>query len=64
MKIIISNNKALFINSSDTIFTTRYDQHIGQIKGIRFLTKGSGAFDFVKLYNDAGELLFNDDFGN
>jgi len=64
MKIIISNNKALFINSSDTIFTTRYDQHIGQIKGIRFLTKGSGAFDYVKLYNDTGDLLFNDDFGN
>jgi hypothetical protein len=64
MKIMINNNKALIINNSDTLFTTHYNQLLGQIKGIRFVTKGSGAFDYVKLSNVSGELKFDDNFGN
>ena len=64
MKIVINNNKASIINNSDTIYTTQYNQLIGMIKGIRFVTKGSGAFDYVRLYDNRGELLFDDNFGN
>ena len=64
MKIVINNNEASFINNSDTIYTTDYNQLLGMIKGIRFVTKGSGAFDYVRLYNNRGELLFDDNFGN
>jgi hypothetical protein len=64
MKIVIKGNEASFINNSDTIYTTKYNQLLGMIKGIRFVTKGSGAFDYVRLYNNHGELLFDDDFGN
>jgi hypothetical protein len=64
MKIIINNNKASIINNSDTIYTTNYNQQLGMIKGIRFVTKGSGAFDYVRLYDNRGELLFEDNFGN
>jgi hypothetical protein len=64
LKIITNDNKVLIINNSDTIFTTPYSQLLGQIKGIRFLTKGSGAFDYVRLYNNQDELLFDDNFGN
>ncbi len=63
MKIVINNHKALIINNSDTIYTASYNQLLGMIKGIRFVTKGSGAFDYVRLYDNKGELLFDDNFG-
>jgi len=63
MKIQLNQNNAYIINNSDTIFTTSYKQLIGQIKGIRFVTKGSGAFDYVRLFNSRNELLFDDNFG-
>jgi hypothetical protein len=64
MKIFVKDNKAVLVNNSDTIFTTQYDQLLGQVKGIRFVTKGSGAFDYVRLFNDRNELLFDDNFDN
>jgi hypothetical protein len=64
MKIVINNNDASFINNSDTIYTTNYNQLLGMIKGIRFVTKGSGVFDYVRLYDNQGKLLFDDNFGN
>jgi hypothetical protein len=63
MNIIIKNNNALIINNSDTIFTTTYTQPLGMIKGIRFVTKGSGAFDYVRLYDNRGVMYFDDNFG-
>ena len=62
MNIVINNRKTLIINNTDTIFITQYNQLIGQVKGIRFVTKGSGAFDFVKLYNERNELMYDDNF--
>jgi hypothetical protein len=64
MKIVINNNEASFINNSDTIYTTNYNHLLGMIKGIRFVTKGSGVFDYVRLYDNRGKLLFDDNFGN
>jgi hypothetical protein len=63
MQIFINNHKASIINNSDTIYTTDYNQPIGMIKGVRFVTKGSGAFDYVKLFDSRGELKFDDNFG-
>ena len=63
MKISIKNHKASIINNADTIYTTEYNQMLGMIKGIRFVTKGLGAFDYVRLYDNQGELLFDDNFG-
>jgi hypothetical protein len=62
MNIVINNRKASIINNTDTIFTTQYNQLIGSVKGIRFVTKGSGAFDYVKLYNGRNELMYDDNF--
>lgn len=64
MKILINKNKASIINNNDTVYTTNYSQLLGTIKGIRFVTKGSGAFDYVKLFNNRSELMFEDNFGN
>jgi hypothetical protein len=64
LKIVIANKKAIITNGVDTIYTGNYNQLIGQIEGIRFITKGSGAFDYVRLYNYSGELKFDDNFDN
>jgi hypothetical protein len=64
MKISINNHTAAIINNADTIYTSNYNQLLGMIKGIRFVTKGSGAFDYVKLYDSHGELMFDDNLGN
>jgi hypothetical protein len=64
LKVVTTNHKAAIINNSDTLFTTSYNNLLGQLKGIRFVTKGSGAFDFVRLYNIHDDLIYKDDFGN
>jgi hypothetical protein len=64
MKILLNKNKAVLVNNSDTIFTTQYEELLGQVKGIRFVTKGSGAFDYVRLFNDRHELAFDENFDN
>ena len=64
LKIEIKDYNALFMNGLDTIFSTKYNQPIGKIKGIRFVTKGSGAFDYVKLLNTQRTLKFEDHFEN
>jgi hypothetical protein len=63
-KIVIENKKATIYNGGDTIFSCQYDQLLGQIKGIRLLTKGSGAFDYIKISDNRGQILFEDNFGN
>jgi hypothetical protein len=63
MKIKLSDNRAFFINNTDTLFSSQYDQKLGRIMGIRFVTKGSGAFDFVRLYNYHDNLLYDENFG-
>lgn len=64
IKIQLNENKAKFINGQDTIFSCSYKKPIGMIKGIRFVTKGSGAFDYVRLFNSNGDLKYEDNFGN
>jgi hypothetical protein len=63
-KIVIENKKATIYNGRDTIFSCQYNQLLGQIKGIRLLTKGSGAFDYVKISDNRGQKLFDDNFRN
>ena len=62
LKIVIENNRAAITNGAVTIYTCSYNQSLGQIKGIRFITKGSGAIDYVRLNNSQGNLVYNEDF--
>ncbi len=64
LKIKTNDNKAMIINGHDTIFSCTYNNPIGMIKGIRFVTKGSGSFDYVKLFNTHGNLKFEDNYEN
>jgi hypothetical protein len=64
LKILINHRNAFIINNADTVFKTPYERNLGQIMGIRLLTKGSGTFDFVRLYNSLGELCYDDEFSD
>jgi hypothetical protein len=64
VRILNQNNTTKILNGKDTIFSCNYTQAIGIIKGIRLVTKGSGAFDYVKLRDDKGNLKFEDNFSN
>jgi len=64
IRIICKNNKALIVNGNDTIFSSEYNKPIGNVKGIRLVTKGSGAFDYVRLLNSKDDIKFEDNFTN
>jgi hypothetical protein len=64
IKIKVNNGKALVVNGQDTIFQSSYLKPLGMIKGIRFVTKGSGSFDYVKLSDSRGEVKYEDNFDN
>jgi hypothetical protein len=56
-------NKKVYIYFEDKlIYTTAYQQSVGNIMGIAITSKGAGETDFVKLYNAKKELVFSDDF--
>lgn len=59
----LKSNKATITNGSDTLFTCDYVRQLGRIKGIRLLTKGSGAFDYVKLFNARRQEIYDENFG-
>jgi hypothetical protein len=63
LRIKTKNGKAVITNGSDTIFTCDYVRQLGNIKGIRLLTKGSGAFDYVKLFNAGEQATYDENFG-
>jgi hypothetical protein len=62
LKIIIEKRSAVVTSRNDTIFSCAYQQSIGSVKGIRFVTKGSGTFDYVRLYNENNNLVYEDNF--
>jgi ribosomal protein L9 len=62
LKIIMEKGKAVVTNRNDTIFSCVYQQPIGSIEGIRLVTKGSGAFDYVRLFNENNNLVYENNF--
>ena len=64
IRMINQNNTTKILNGKDTIFSCIYKQAIGSIKGLRLVTKGSGAFDYIKLRDPKGKLKFEDNFSN
>jgi hypothetical protein len=64
IRMINQNNTTKILNGKDTIFSCSYKQAIGNIKGIRLVTKGSGAFDYIRLLDPKGKLKFEDNFIN
>jgi hypothetical protein len=63
LRMNLKNGKAAITNGSDTIFTCHFVRQLGIVKGIRLVTKGSGAFDYVKLFNTGGQSIVDENFG-
>ncbi|NJK85567.1 MAG: hypothetical protein HC906_05995 [Bacteroidales bacterium] len=37
---------------------------LGQLKGIKYLFKGSGAVDYLKIYDTTGEIRYSETFND
>lgn len=60
---IITKKKRVGVYLDDVqIYSVRYNDPLDDVKGISFSFMGSGAVDYVKLFNNEGELLYHDDF--
>jgi len=64
LRIFTKNGKAVITNDSASIFTCDYNRSLGNVKGIRFVTKGSGAIDYVRLLNGEEQEIYSDYFDN
>lgn len=62
IKVVIANNTYSVFCSDSLIFSTNYKVPLGNFKGIRYLFKGSGAVDFIKIWNKNKKLVYYDDF--
>jgi len=64
LRIKIRNGRATITNGNDTIYVCDYARKLGRVKGLRLLTKGSGAFEYVRLFNDSGQVVYDGNFGD
>ena len=62
MKIIVENSEAKFFYNGEMTYSIRYNQALGEIKGLRFGFKGSGKVDYLRLRDTEGNLVFSDEF--
>ncbi len=46
------------------LYSTTYHHTIGKIKGITYTLTDNGFIDYVRVFNTAGQLLYQDDFGS
>lgn len=60
---IVTKKKRVGVYLDDVqIYSIRYNDPLDDVKGIAFNFVGSGAVDYVKLYNEDMELVYNEDF--
>jgi hypothetical protein len=62
IKFIVENNMAtLYVNGVENM-KVEYHVPIGKFCGIQFNFSMTGAVDYVRLYNEKNELIYNNDF--
>ncbi|MFW5656384.1 MAG: hypothetical protein ACOC0C_02105 [Bacteroidota bacterium] len=60
---IVTGDKRVGVYLDDVqIYSIRYNEPLDDIKGITFSFVGSGAVDYLKLFNENEELVYHDDF--
>jgi hypothetical protein len=62
VKLVVKHKRAQVYIDNRPIFTTTYQNNIGPIKGITYRFKGYGSVDYLKLYNEKNELVYEDTF--
>lgn len=58
----VSNKRATITFENDSVFNTTYNQSLGKIKGMILVFKGTGAADYVKLWNKEKIIVFDEGF--
>jgi hypothetical protein len=62
LKIVTKKKKVGVYLDDVQIYSVGYNDPLDDVKGISFNFMGSGAVDYVKLYNSDMELIYHDDF--
>ncbi|MFW5773728.1 MAG: hypothetical protein ACOCWD_03515 [Tangfeifania sp.] len=62
MRIETKNNRVSFFMDDELFFQRPYNVPLQNIIGLIFTFKGSGAIDYVKLFNGDMDLVYMDDF--
>lgn len=62
IRLEVHDRQAIFWLDDRPVFRTAYDSSIGTLKGICLKFKGGGAVDFVRLKNNAGEVVYESEF--
>ena len=55
VQIKVSNKTANVFIEGKNVYSVKYNEPVGKIKGITFRFKGLGSVDYVKLYNNKDE---------
>ncbi|MFW6310485.1 MAG: hypothetical protein ACOC1D_05215, partial [Prolixibacteraceae bacterium] len=61
-RIETKNNRVSFFMDDELFFQRPYNVPLQNIIGLIFTFKGSGAIDYVKLFNGDMDLVYMDDF--
>lgn len=62
LEIRVRNKSAEVFLEGKKIYSTKFKNNVGQIKGLKYIFKGSGAVDYVRLYNERNALVYEDNF--
>lgn len=62
LKIVTGKRKVGVYLDDVQIYSVRYNDPLDDVKGISISFQGSGAVDYVKLFNENQELVYFDDF--
>ena len=64
VELKIENKLVTVLLNGNEVYKTSYENSNGAIKGISYSFAGSGAIDYVQLFNKEEQLVYADDFEN
>lgn len=62
LKIVTKKKNVSVFLDDVQIYSVKYNDPLHQVKGLTFRFKGAGAVDYVKLFNENDELVYEDNF--
>lgn len=62
IKCIVKNKEVEILLNDKLIYTLSYHEPIGKIMGLNFNFHGAGSVDYVRLSDENGKLVYEDDF--
>jgi len=62
LQIKVAGKKAVISLDRKPVYTISYKQDFGKIVGLNYNFGGTGAVDYVRLFNGDNELVYSDDF--